>query len=124
MVTQDVMTKLNYKAYFTNAISYDNYKAAFQAEMEENSSAYAQYLPQNWSRQSRLDRKFKLNDELLNAVKKLTKRKNWLLITEHWCGDASQINPIINRIAEKSEGKINLRITYREANDELIDAHL
>ena len=57
-------------------------------------------------------------------VEGLDKTINWLVITEHWCGDASQINPIINRVAEESNGKINLRFVYRDADEALIDAHL
>ncbi len=119
------MTALDYKAYFDEAINYTDYKANFEQEIAlGDESPFAQYLPQNWSRQSRLDRKFKLNDELIEAIDSIENPKKWLLITEHWCGDASQINPIINTIAEASKGKIDLRFTYRDANVELIDAHL
>jgi len=48
----------------------------------------------------------------------------WLLITEHWCGDASQINPIIKHVAEASNGNIELKLVYRDQHEELIDAHL
>jgi thiol-disulfide isomerase/thioredoxin len=118
------MTTIDYKAYFDQAISYNKYKTAFEAEMEDGSSPYAQYLPQNWSRQSRLDRKFKLSEELKSLLGSTQNKKNWLVITEHWCGDASQILPVINRIAEESDGKIDLRFVYRDENEELINAHL
>ena len=123
MTTQTYI--LDYKTYFENAISYQEYLKNFEAEIgigEE--SKFAQYLPQNWSRQSRLDRKFKLSDDLITAIEQINKPINWIVITEHWCGDASQINPIINKVAEASYGKINLRFTYRDENEELIDAHL
>jgi len=46
------------------------------------------------------------------------------VITEHWCGDASQINPIINKVAEQSLAQIVLRFVYRDENDALMDRHL
>ena len=120
-----ILNMINYKAYFEKAISYQDYLENFQSEMDgEKPSTYAKYLPQNWQRQSRLDRKLKLNAELEAAIAKLDKPINWLVITEHWCGDASQINPIINKIAEQSNGKIILRFVYRDENEALIDAHL
>ena len=118
-------TAIDYKQYFEKAISYEEYLSNFQAEIgigEE--SQFAQYLPQNWSRQSRLDRKFKLREDLQVAIDNIDKPINWLLITEHWCGDASQINPIINKVAEESQGKINLRLVYRDEDEALINAHL
>jgi len=118
-------TVLDYKSYFQKGISYAEYLKNFQEEIGiGDESEFAEYLPQNWSRQSRLDRKLKLTEELTSAIEGLDKPINWLLITEHWCGDASQINPIINKVSEQSDKKINLRVVYRDENEELIDAHL
>ncbi|MFT6335058.1 MAG: hypothetical protein ACJATI_001804 [Halioglobus sp.] len=125
MTRQTQRQTLDYKTYFENAISYEAYLKNFEAEIAiGEESKFAQYLPQNWSRQSRLDRKLKLSADLITAIEQLENPITWLVITEHWCGDASQINPIINKVAEASNGKINLRFTYRDENEELIDAHL
>lgn len=116
---------IDYKKYFEKGISYAYYKDNFQAEIGiDEESNFAEYLPQKWSRQSRLDRKLKLKEELSQAIANIKQPLNWLLITEHWCGDASQINPIISKITIESEGKINLKLVYRDENEELIDAHL
>ena len=115
----------DYQKYFNNAISYEAYLKNFTNEiLEGDKSPFAEYLPQNWQRQSRLDRKFKLSDTLLQVVENIDQPLRWLVITEHWCGDASQINPIIHRVAEASNGKIDLRFIYRDENEALIDAHL
>lgn len=125
MNSQETQTTLDYKSYFEQAISYKDYLKNFHAEIAiGDESKFAEYLPQNWSRQSRLDRKLKLTEELTKTVEGLNKPINWLLITEHWCGDASQINPIINKVSEQSDKKINLKLVYRDENEELIDAHL
>lgn len=124
-MTTQANTKINYRDYFDKAISYEAYLNNFQAEIGiGDKSKFAEYLPQNWSRQSRLDRKFKLREDLQNAIDNMKKPIHWLVITEHWCGDASQINPIINKVAVASQGKIDLRFIYRDENESLIDAHL
>ncbi|GLR18112.1 thioredoxin family protein [Portibacter lacus] len=118
-------TAINYQQYFEKGISFEEYLKRFAAEIAlGEGSPFAQYLPQNWQRQNRLIRKIKLNEDLQKAIDDLKQPVNWLLITEHWCGDASQINPVILKAAEESNGKIDLRISYRDENEELIDAHL
>lgn len=125
MITQDILKAIDYENYFSKAISYEHYKSNFQEEIGiGEASPFAQYLPQNWSRQSRLDRKFKLRADLQEAIENIKTPIHWLVITEHWCGDASQINPIINKVAEESNGKINLRFIYRDEEETLINAHL
>ena len=116
---------IDYKAYFDKGISYAAYNANFEADLNTDESVwYVKYLPQNWKRQNRLDRKLKLNEALLASAASIKDQTRWLVISEHWCGDASQINPIFNKIAEASKGKIDLRFVYRDTNHELIDAHL
>jgi len=125
MLQQVQLTATDYKNYFNKAISYKQYLENFQAEMAlGDESPFAKYLPQNWQRQSRLDRKLKLTEELTKSIEAISQPIYWLVITEHWCGDASQINPIINKVAEASDGKIQLRFIYRDADETLIDAHL
>ncbi len=116
---------IDYKAYFDKGISYREYNANFEEDLQTDESVwYVKYLPQNWRRQNRLDRKLQLNSELLATAAGIKDNTRWLVISEHWCGDASQINPIFNKIAEASGGKIDLRFVYRDTNHELIDAHL
>jgi len=125
MEATTINIKINYQEFFDKAISYKEYLSNFQDEIAlGEESPFAQYLPQNWQRQSRLDRKLKLSDELQEAILNIQGELNWLVITEHWCGDASQINPIINKVAEASQGKIQLRFTYRDEDETLINAHL
>lgn len=120
-----IIHKIDYKTFFKKGISYSAYKKNFEEEISiGEESPFAKYLPQNFSRQSRLDRKLKLTETLSNSISKLNKKQKWLVITEHWCGDASQINPIINKVAQESNGWIDLHFIYRDENPELMDAHL
>jgi len=119
------MSAIDYKSYFDKAISYEKYLQNFQDEIAMgDQSDFAQYLPQNWQRQSRLDRKLKLREDLKEAILQIPKKQNWLVITEHWCGDASQINPIIHKAAELNKDKIHLKFIYRDEDTTLIDQHL
>ena len=121
----DTIVNIDYKKYFDEGISYQEYLKNFNAEMTSGTETkFSKYLPQNWQRHSRLDSKLKLSDSLQQAIDELQEERNWLLISEHWCGDASQINPIANKIAESSQGKIKLRVVYRDESLPLIDAHL
>jgi len=125
MTESMTLTRKDYKQYFKKAISYEEYLQNFKTEISKGEeSPFAQYLPQNWSRQSRLDRKLKLSEDLQLAIDNNIKIQKWLVITEHWCGDASQINPIINRIAIESNQIVDLKFIYRDENEALIDAHL
>lgn len=118
------LTKQEYQTYFEKAIPYDVYLRNFESEVAGSDSPYAQYIPQNFQRSSRIAKTLKLSDDIKNALQSLDHPLNWLVISEHWCGDASQILPLINAIAEASEGKITLRVIYRDVNPELMNAHL
>ncbi len=116
--------QIDYKQYYNQGYTWEEYLQRFDNEMQSGDSPFSKYLPQNWRRQSRLAKKTELNDDLRSMIAKLQEPVNWLVITEHWCGDASQINPILHKVAQESDGKINLRFVYRDENEALIDAHL
>lgn len=112
---------MNYKDYFEKGITYEDYLLNFEAELNsEIESKYSAYLPMNWQRSKRIEKTLIL-DSKFEAIEQ---RTNWLVISEHWCGDASQILPVIHKISLASKGKINLKIIYRDQYPELIEMHL
>lgn len=112
---------MNYKDYFEKGISYAEYLMNFEAELNSGiESKYSTYLPMNWQRSNRIEKTLIL-DSKFEAIEQTT---NWLVISEHWCGDASQILPVIHKISLASKGKINLKIIYRDQYPELIEMHL
>lgn len=115
---------MNYSEYLENAVNYVAYQELF-AKKSENPDAYekGQYLALNLQRSNRLDKNFQLNEEQLQQAVQVP-AQNWLVISEHWCGDASQIIPVIAKIAEASQGKITLHFVYRDEVPELMQAHL
>ncbi len=46
-----------------------------------------------------------------------------LVISEDWCGDASNTVPVMAKLAEAAPG-MELRVVKRDENDELMDAYL
>lgn len=123
--SQPKLTRFDYENYFNAAATYEEYRSNFATELEHlNASPYAQYLPINWQRLNRVEKTTTLTEDISAAVKSLHHHINWLVISEHWCGDAAQSLPVLHRIAQASAGKISLRIVYRDKNLELMDAHL
>jgi thioredoxin-like negative regulator of GroEL len=72
----------------------------------------------------RVEKTFEISSELAAQVKSLKHKTWWLVLTEHWCGDASQTLPVFNAIAELSNGEIELKLVYRDQNPELMDEYL
>jgi hypothetical protein len=82
------------------------------------------YVPMNWQRVTRILKTYEPSQTLIEQVKLIQHHINWLVITENWCGDAAQIVPVMQKIADVSEGKITLKHIYRDQHLPLIDAHL
>jgi hypothetical protein len=62
--------------------------------------------------------------ELQAALDNLTQRYLWAIITEGWCGDASQTVPIMEAVAQASGGHIETRYLLRDSHPDLIDRYL
>jgi thioredoxin-like negative regulator of GroEL len=77
----------------------------------------------NKKRMERIEKTVQLNEKLLTVLQTVKPQK-WVVITEAWCGDSAQILPVLAKIAEKSEGKIELTIILRDENLHIIDQYL
>lgn len=119
------ITKSDYAAYLNKGISYDTYKAHMEDDRSTNpDSKIKEYINLNQHRMSRVEKTYHLSEIISNQLKGLKHKTYWLVLTEHWCGDASQALPVFNQIAEMSEGKIELKLVYRDQNPELMDMYL
>jgi Thioredoxin len=125
------VTTTNYKSYVDKAISYDAYVKAFEDTIahntplpEEAQIPLFKYYPLNLQRVHRIYKQYQLADDIKGAIDGLNAPIHWLVITEPWCGDASQSLPVIAKIADASGGKIQLHIVYRDENLELMDQFL
>lgn len=113
-----------------NSFSYKEYREHVSKLIQEGKSTghtqtedLLQYSELNETRLKRLDKTIKVISEIENQLSNLSEKNTWLVISEGWCGDAAQIVPIINKMAEVSNF-IDLRIVLRDDNDELMNQFL
>ena len=118
------------KALF-NSYSYLGYrKLVSDLLREEKSTGNEQsedllhYSILNETRMNRLEKTLKTPTEVSTKLKELKGEYLWLVISEGWCGDAAQLLPIFDKMATASEGKIELKIVFRDENEELMNLFL
>ncbi|MFK7924550.1 MAG: thioredoxin family protein [Bacteroidia bacterium] len=87
------------------------------------SDALLHYTQLNLKRMTRLDKTSKLQADLAEMLGSLKRKYIWLVITEGWCGDAAQIIPILNAMAEVSD-QVSLRLILRDEHLDLMDKYL
>ncbi len=116
------MDATEYAHYFQKGVDFDTYCDNFRQEDLAGTSPYAEYLRLNLQRQNRILRQLILSEDWKSALSKLP-NQNWLVISEHWCGDAAQIVPVIAYLAANASN-LSLKICYRDQNLPLMDAHL
>ena len=114
----------------SKSYSYSEYRNIVTALLKEGKStgneqseALTHYSELNETRMNRLEKTIKVTDEFLTELQQLKREYIWLVISEGWCGDAAQIVPVIQKMAESSP-KIDLRIVFRDENDELMNQFL
>ncbi len=124
--TQTLLSPSVYKSYFEKAIVYSDYMALVEkdAALNNQTDEHLSKIPLNLQRMKRINKTMQLTEQALNALQHNNQNRKWLVITENWCGDSAQITPVINAIAEHSNGKIELCFIYRDQHPELIEAHL
>ena len=117
------------KALF-NSYTYLEYKKIVSDLLSEGKSTgneqsedLLHYSTLNETRLKRLDKTITVPEEVSAKLKALEKEYIWLVIAEGWCGDAAQILPILNKMALESN-KIDLKIVFRDSNDELMNQFL
>lgn len=114
----------------TRSVSYQEYRNIVTELISRNlSTGHTQsdellhYSTLNEARMNRLDKTLKVPAELSAALNQLRSEFYWLVISEGWCGDAAQLLPIFNKLADTTN-KIDLRIVFRDDNPDLMDLFL
>jgi len=123
------MNKLE-RSVIDNAYTYETYRQLIDQQFSENkttgtdhSEAMLNYTNLNISRMKRLDRKNRLTEDTKAILKNIQRPLTWLVITEGWCGDAAQIVPTLNHMAQENE-HISLYFILRDKNLPIMDAFL
>lgn len=89
----------------------------------EQSEDLLHYSQLNEARMHRLDKTISVPVEIAQELNELPKKYILLTIAEGWCGDAAQIVPVLNKMAETST-KIDLQLVFRDENEELMNLFL
>ena len=111
-------------------VSYSTYRTLIKGLLvegkstgKEQSADHLNYSKLNDSRMDRLDKTIRISEETIQGLNSLTDNFSFLTLAEGWCGDAAQILPVLNKIAEATP-KIKLRVVCRDENDELMNSFL
>lgn len=114
----------------TNSCSYLEYRNTISLLIKEGKSTgneqsedLLHYSELNEVRMNRLEKTIKISVENIQKMQSLEKEYIWLVISEGWCGDAAQILPIINKMADLSS-QIALKIVFRDDNEPLMNLFL
>lgn len=113
-----------------NSFSYQEYRNHVSELAKENKTTgheqredLIHYTQLNEARLHRLDKTIQVIEEVNSFLENLDKEYIWLVISESWCGDAAQILPVINKMAQVSNN-IDFRIVLRDENEELMNQFL
>jgi len=121
---------MNYLPIFQTGQTYSEYRDMIDLLLTErkttgsnHSDSYIKYTEMNVRRMKRLDKQPAIVPEALEVLKNMETPMLWLIITEAWCGDAAQIVPIIERMANESPNVIT-RYILRDEHPEIMDQFL
>ena len=118
------LSKTQYQFYFKKGFRPNQYYLDFeQASLQPEIHPHGGYIPLNWQRTKRIRAHFKPELQWKQCIESCTASKFVLILSEFWCGDASQIVPVITQLLDLNK-LIEVRLLFRDENPELIDAHL
>lgn len=113
------------KQYWHKAVSYNEYIAETEERIAnpktEADIEKKEYYELGLQRMNRMAKVFKASEEDLETLKSKNFNGKILIISEPWCGDASQCVPSLDIFFE---GKNEVKIFYRDSDLTLIDQFL
>ena len=126
----ELKTDIISRQQIEEALSYDEYITLIEELLsvgkttgENHSESMLHYTKMNAHRMKRLDKQIQLDDALIEKISELDRNLIWLVLTEAWCGDAAQLIPLMNRIANESPF-ITLKLLMRDENLDIMDQFL
>lgn len=84
---------------------------------------FIEYTKLNFSRFNRWLKKGELSDESVDAILRIDEPQEWIVITDHWCGDAAHSVPIIVKLAGLNS-LIDLSFQLRDSEESEINSYL
>ncbi|MDR3273644.1 MAG: thioredoxin family protein [Flavobacteriaceae bacterium] len=121
---------INLENYWNKAVSYSEYKKIIKERAEQNTDSlsgkekeWIHFTKLNISRINRIEKTLVLSEDILSKLHSINHKINILVISEGWCGDAAQIVPVINKMAENSD-HLELKLFFRDEDEVLINQYL
>lgn len=115
---------------FKSALSYKEYRELVDSLVtggkttgNSQSEKLVEFTKLNIQRMNRLDKTIQITEQTKVSLDRNGSVFHWLLIGDAWCGDCAQIIPVINKIAERSNEKVNLKIVSRDTYPDLIEVY-
>lgn len=88
-----------------------------------HSESMMHYAKMNLQRMARWEKKYVPSDDVKEVFSNHSNKEIWLAITEGWCGDASQILPIVEALTNASS-EIEFRTVLRDEHEDLMNEFL
>ena len=131
ILTENIKTRKRIdKSYAQKGMSYNEYRRLINALIiigkstaKKDSENLLEYSKLNVARMNRLDKTIEIIPELRDAVEQIISPQTWLVLTEGWCGDAAQIVPVFDKIAQLNSN-IELKFLLRDESPELMNWYL
>lgn len=128
-MSTDIYTPIS-REVLDEALSYEAYRALVddllaegRTTNDDNGQNMLDYTKMAVQRMSRWDKRGVLDEELVPELSAFPKKLYWVVLTEGWCGDASQIMPVLNIMAQAND-KITLKVLLRDQHLEIMDQFL
>ena len=115
-----------------SALGYDSYKKLIlelldqnkvTGDFMDNNDWIVNYSKENITRMAKGDANVKLLEALETKLAAVEEKWTWVVITEGWCGDASQIVPIFVKLAAINP-KHEIKFIFRDENPTVMEQYL
>lgn len=115
---------MDIKSFWDKAVSYTEYLKEAGERLgnprNQQDVDFAEYYKLGIQRMNRMSEKYIPNEKQVETFAQKKFNGKILIISEPWCGDASQVLPVVAKFFEQ----IDIRITYRDQDPSLIDGFL
>jgi hypothetical protein len=118
---QRILDGLTYKEFME--LSVKKVEETHEEKLDESEKKLFGYSKLNLHRISRIEKTYKVSEQICKNIMKITGPQIWMVLTEDWCGDSAQNLPYIAKIADCND-YITLRILPRDKNLDIMDQYL
>ena len=113
-----------------NGISFEEYRNLFEQLVADGkttgsnqSEGYISYTKLNWTRWTRTEKNAVITRDTFESLQDINENITLLIITEAWCGDASQSLPVMAKLVEEAPN-VSAKLVFRDENEGLMNQFL